>query len=80
MAREHSTPELQVFTATFNMFSTRLAFLFVIFTAFVNAVLAVERVPVKRDDNLPARVPYVFPPPGTDAVSYIFGQAIGRVC
>lgn len=23
----------------------------------------------KRDDNLPARVPYVFPPPGTDSVS-----------
>lgn len=22
----------------------------------------------KRDDNLPARVPYVFPPPGTDPV------------
>ncbi|KAF7330694.1 4-carboxymuconolactone decarboxylase [Mycena sanguinolenta] len=23
----------------------------------------------KRDDNLPARVPYIFPPPGTDPVS-----------
>jgi hypothetical protein len=23
----------------------------------------------KRDDNLPARVPYVFPPPGTNEVS-----------
>ncbi|GAW03911.1 carboxymuconolactone decarboxylase [Lentinula edodes] len=23
----------------------------------------------KRDDNLPARVPYVFPPPGTDPIA-----------
>ncbi|OJT02371.1 hypothetical protein TRAPUB_7095 [Trametes pubescens] len=28
----------------------------------------VGHAPVKRDDNLPARVPYVFPAPGTDSV------------
>ncbi|KAJ3984970.1 4-carboxymuconolactone decarboxylase [Lentinula detonsa] len=27
------------------------------------------RVLEKRDDNLPARVPYVFPPPGTDPIA-----------
>ncbi|KAG6907664.1 hypothetical protein DXG01_007868 [Tephrocybe rancida] len=28
-----------------------------------------QRVPEKRDDNFPARVPYVFPPPGTDPIA-----------
>ncbi|PIL35911.1 hypothetical protein GSI_01571 [Ganoderma sinense ZZ0214-1] len=51
------------------MFSTKLAFLFVALAALANAVLATERVAVKRDDNLPARVPYIFPAPGTDAVA-----------
>ncbi|TBU40789.1 hypothetical protein BD309DRAFT_966616 [Dichomitus squalens] len=50
------------------MLSTRLAFLFFVFTALANVVIATERIAVKRDDNLPARVPYVFPPPGTDAI------------
>ncbi|TBU33668.1 4-carboxymuconolactone decarboxylase [Dichomitus squalens] len=47
----------------------KLAFLFFAFTALANVVIATKRVVVKRDDNLPARVPYVFPPPGTDAVA-----------
>ena len=54
--------------STFRMFSTGLTCLFFAFAALVNAVLATDRVAVKRDDNLPARVPYIFPPPGTDAV------------
>ncbi|KAG6845409.1 hypothetical protein H0H87_009756 [Tephrocybe sp. NHM501043] len=30
----------------------------------------------KRDDNLPARVPYVFPPPGTDPVSIFMDHQV----
>ncbi|TBU40798.1 4-carboxymuconolactone decarboxylase [Dichomitus squalens] len=56
------------------MLSTRLAFLFFVFTALANVVIATERIAVKRDDNLPARVPYVFPPPGTDAVANAIRQ------
>ena len=59
---------LDPFTFSFKMLSSRLAFLFVALAALANTVFAIERVVVKRDDNLPARVPYIFPPPGTDAV------------
>ncbi|KAI0374144.1 4-carboxymuconolactone decarboxylase [Pilatotrama ljubarskyi] len=33
------------------------------------ASLALGHAPTKRDDNLPARVPYVFPAPGTNPVA-----------
>ncbi|KAI0745999.1 4-carboxymuconolactone decarboxylase [Earliella scabrosa] len=53
------------------MFSAARVFLPVIFASLAAAMLV--PVPAKtfiaRDDNLPARVPYVFPPPGTDAVA-----------
>ena len=45
------------------------ALFFVVFVAFVSA-LSVQHT--TRDDNLPARVPYIFPPPGADAVSFPF--------
>ncbi|KAI0645577.1 4-carboxymuconolactone decarboxylase [Trametes meyenii] len=41
--------------------------LFCVFTALTGVALG--HTPTKRDDNLPARVPYVFPAPGTDPVA-----------
>ncbi len=53
--------------STIRMVPLTLVVLFVVLAASANAG-EIERIAVKRDDNLPARVPYVFPPPGTDAV------------
>ncbi|KAJ8456378.1 hypothetical protein ONZ45_g18741 [Pleurotus djamor] len=41
----------------------------VLFLAVLPAVYSGVINVSKRDDDLPARVPYVFPPPGTDALA-----------
>lgn len=50
-----------------------LKLLFLLLTSLVTTVLGAAiqppRLLEKRDDDLPARVPYVFPAPGTDPVS-----------
>ena len=50
------------------MFSAGPFALFVI--AFATLVSALSIQHATRDDNLPARVPYVFPSPGADPVSF----------
>ncbi|KAH9858413.1 4-carboxymuconolactone decarboxylase [Lenzites betulinus] len=49
------------------MAPSHVSLIFCLLAAFFGTVLA--HSPVKRDDNLPARVPYVFPAPGTNAVA-----------
>ncbi|KAI0355583.1 4-carboxymuconolactone decarboxylase [Trametes cingulata] len=49
------------------MLFTSLPLFLGVLAALANVVLG--HAPMKRDDNLPARVPYVFPAPGTDPVA-----------
>ncbi|CDO75676.1 hypothetical protein BN946_scf184941.g29 [Trametes cinnabarina] len=46
----------------------RISLILCLWAAFATAVLGLE-LAEKRDDNLPARVPYVFPPPGADPIA-----------
>lgn len=53
------------------MLSAIRALLFIACAALTTTVIAAPEqghALVRRDDNLPARVPYVFPAPGTDPV------------
>ncbi|TFK90032.1 4-carboxymuconolactone decarboxylase [Polyporus arcularius HHB13444] len=50
------------------MLTTGFTLLVFAFASLTNVVLT-QHTPVRRDDNLPARVPYIFPTPGTDAVA-----------
>lgn len=47
----------------------RLLGILAVLLAFTTSVYGLESRLARRDDDLPARVPYVFPPPGTNAIS-----------
>lgn len=50
--------------------AVKFAFAFAVFAVLVALPFTCGKstLHVERDDNLPARVPYVFPAPGTDKV------------
>lgn len=53
----------------FAIMSFKSAWVVAILTVLVTLPFTCARAVLEeRDDNLPARVPYVFPPPGTDSV------------